>query len=460
MSDIEIKIPAKLIIDGIEQQTETKVTYVQNTGHYIYNITGLNPETTYNICVEYVTKTEPSPTPTPEPTPTLTPEPTPTLTPEPTPEPTPTLTPEPTPSPTPEPTPSPTPEPRQSFKRVLYAGYYMTYDECYDIITTASNINVTHIIFQFITIGEQAENGWSELTAGDTVGNWLNFTTTEQHDLHDYAASLNIKILLSFGGGYDFYSRGVADFSNLWLVSDSKYYLENWNNNLEDSVSALAADIIELVKGTYIDGIDFDIEWIPTYENYMDSTFPKGFTQKSSDIYNYLGILSQKMKYQNYIVSHAPQTPYFYRPSEYNKSYYAIYYFLEHFYGKYIDFYNIQYYNNGDYKTETSIFTHDDGDWSASVTELNSGYNPDGYEEVDTTITIPIEKIVVGKACDPTNSFPGNNGTNWSDLTQWINNQENLLPEWYSNAGVMVWVYTPDNHYDSNDYILDYFSSV
>ena len=64
MSDIEIKIPAKLIIDGIEQQTETKVTYVQNTGHYIYNITGLNPETTYNICVEYVTKTEPSPTPT------------------------------------------------------------------------------------------------------------------------------------------------------------------------------------------------------------------------------------------------------------------------------------------------------------------------------------------------------------------------------------------------------------
>jgi hypothetical protein len=336
----------------------------------------------------------------------------------------------------------------------------MDYQACYDLITTASNNNVTHIIFQFITIGDGYENGWSGLTTSDSLDNWLSFTTIQQQELHNHATTLNIKILLSFGGGINFAYNGSSWFYNLWLVPESKYYLEKWNNNLENSANALATDINSLVNGKYIDGIDLDIEWIPTYEEYMTASFPQGFIQQWSDIYNYLGILSNKMKDQNYIVSHAPQTPYFYKDAtEYYKGYYGIYYFLEYYYGTSIDFYNIQYYNNAKYDTEASLFTNDI-DWSVSVSELIAGYNPNGGEGVNTTITIPIQKIVVGKACDPTNSFPGNVESNWIELTGWINNQEISLPEWYSKGGVMVWVYSHDDQYNSNSYILKYFSSI
>ena len=345
----------------------------------------------------------------------------------------------------------------------MYVGYSMSYEQCYDVITTANTNNITHIIFEFIVIGDQY--GWDKLTIVDTVNGWLNFSSTDQSYLHSYAASFNIKILLSFGGGLNFISSSGTSFSNLWLLSTSKYYLGIYAS-LEDSANALVTDILFLIDSKNVDGIDFDIEWILTYEDYMKETPPVGFTLQWSDVYNYLGYLSRGIKQEGYIVSHAPQTPYFYQDATPSfKSWNGVYYFLEYFYGQYIDFYSIQYYNNGLYNTKDSIFTHDTEAWEASVTQLIAGYNPNS-EGVYETINIPVEKIVVGKPSDPSTQFPGSSSSAWIQLAGWVNDQAaatETLQEWYSRGGVMVWVYYSDPVQDDNDtnpLVLDYFSSV
>jgi chitinase len=164
------------------------------------------------------------------------------------------------------------------------------------------------------------------------------------------------------------------------------------------------------------------------------------------------------------IVSHAPQTPYFYSNSQ-TQSWAGLYYLVEYYHGDYIDFYNIQYYNNGDYTTENTIFVTDESpDWCAAVLQLaNTGFT---YTTTLTTqtIKIPVHKIVVGKATDA--NFPGNNESNWNSLTGFVNDQKistySTLREWYNTGGIMVWVYRTDTQPPPtiNSYVLTYFFNV
>ena len=71
-----------------------------------------------------------------------------------------------------------------------------------------------------------------------------------------------------------------------------------------------------------------------------------------------------------------------------------------------------------------------------------------------------MEKIVVGKPSDPGNAFPGDNPANWTSLTGFVTAQETSLPSWWSQGGIMVWVYRTDVAVPSNDDILTYFSNV
>jgi len=89
-------------------------------------------------------------------------------------------------------------------------------------------------------------------------------------------------------------------------------------------------------------------------------------------------------KSQGYIISHAPQAPYFMGTSKYPSGGYLT---VDKEVGNMIDFYNIQYYNQGTsaYDTETTLFKKSDG-WATgtSVGELVSK-------------GIPLSRIVVGK---------------------------------------------------------------
>ena len=177
-------------------------------------------------------------------------------------------------------------------------------------------------------------------------------------------------------------------------------------------------------------------------------------------------------KFGYYIsVSHAPQTPYFNGSSTYSNFGY-IYNQVEYLYGYAIDFYNIQYYNQGnyDYTTYDQLFTNDTY-YYASVKQLinassiNSLYN-----------NIPVNKIVLGKcvSSEVYYSPPAEMGyivlysATSTDLT--MNNYikttststDTDIINWYSSGGIMVWLYRVDQSstvYD-NTQLLSYYNNV
>ena len=206
-------------------------------------------------------------------------------------------------------------------------------------------------------------------------------------------------------------------------------------------------------------GMDFDLENFDSY-----GTYSTGITGSSYyDYVLYTGILSQTIKYLSTIssataqamtVSHAPQTPYFnvvnvspydtslsygFLPTtssatgilNFSGSYACLYQLIEQCFSNYIDFYNIQFYNQNDDYTGTS-FTFGtlfivDNEWNSSVLQLyqstylsdqtsvpdvptstpysaiwSTGYNWDYYSinySSAGVYPIPLNKIVIGLLC-------------------------------------------------------------
>lgn len=89
-----------------------------------------------------------------------------------------------------------------------------------------------------------------------------------------------------------------------------------------------------------------------------------------------------------YLISHAPVAPWFTSANDYASGAYVK---IHQEVGNGIDFYNVQFYNQGHgvYEDCTSLITDSGNDWpSTSVMELN------WYAKV------PLEKIVLGKPLD------------------------------------------------------------
>ena len=130
------------------------------------------------------------------------------------------------------------------------------------------------------------------------------------------------------------------------------------------------------------------------------------------------------------MITHAPQAPYFSRHYG-NAPYLAI----DKQVGHLIDFYNIQFYNQGSssYDTYNSLFVTSTG-WSSqsSVGEINAA-------------GVPLSRIVVGKPMKKTDVSKSNTGwVSASELVSFITQakqaQPSLLP-----AGVMTWQFHSDN---------------
>ena len=205
----------------------------------------------------------------------------------------------------------------------------------------------------------------------------------------------NFKLLLSFGGALSF---GGNDPSNLYTTSSSNFYYGNFSTSLYNDVQAMLniypinnilftssftpAEYNQYINSAYtfgyilytyyltnvnsiypsFDGIDFDLEG-------FGQDITNHITIEQNNIL-YYGVVSMTIKYlsnNGMIVTHAPQPPYFspyllsnvnqgvlWPPDIYNSQltftqngYSCLYNTIEYYFGSYIDWYNIQYYNQG-----------------------------------------------------------------------------------------------------------------
>lgn len=318
-----------------------------------------------------------------------------------------------------------------SWKEFCYIGYNITYNQLSDFIDLAGNSGITHILFEFITLnytGSTNPNTIYTLTYYDTVSSWYNFTSDERATLINKAASYGIIFGISFGGATTFNeNNGLLGF----LQSISIYA----------NPETLANELLTYTNTTSLTYIDLDIEHINSGVSENDLNL----------MLNYLGNLSAYLKTITTqfinpikIISHAPQTPYFY-----NGIFQEIYIKIEKSYGSYINFYLTQFYNQGDtYYDFESIFIYDSLQLT-SVLQINS-------------YGIPFEKIIVGKATDASqgNVILWDGSLSPTVMNNMVNNTLNYpeLREWILYAGIMVWIYRFDASTERNQEILNYFT--
>ena len=175
-----------------------------------------------------------------------------------------------------------------------------------------------------------------------------------------------------------------------------------------------AVDLAKFVKDNLFDGVDIDYEdnaamnagtgvpWLITFQRKLAELLP------------------------GYIITHAPQGPYFKGSHYQHKGYVGV----DQQVGNTIDFYTVQFYNQGDtkYDSYTELFTRATGYFSGtSVKEIIAQ-------------GVPSEKIVVGKAAAAQDIM--NTGlVSITELGQW---GAQAYREFGWSAGYMFWQFRSD----------------
>lgn len=213
-------------------------------------------------------------------------------------------------------------------RRVIYVGYWLNNADIPSLIEAWKAANITHILLVFIT----QENYTQEISDIYSMTQaFFGLTTKNQDDLLD-----NFVVGVSYGGA----AAMPVPYSNTFDLPDSKYRPTSQGGK---GAEGLAADLIKLCGTKLANYYDLDIEGISQIPDNSPTT-------------EFLGALCQALKAQNptCVISHAPQTPYF------DPSFGSVYVNLYTTYGKYFDWYNIQYYNNGSSNTYNEIFVNSD----------------------------------------------------------------------------------------------------
>ncbi|NER86825.1 glycosyl hydrolase family 18 protein [Moorena sp. SIO3A2] len=174
-------------------------------------------------------------------------------------------------------------------------------------------------------------------------------------------------------------------------------------------------ELAKYAKKYNFDGVDFDIE-----------NFPNGSPDLTSE---WLAIATREVKweYPEAIISHAPQAPYFSPAQSFG------YLEVNEKVGDLIDFYNIQYYNQGSstpYDTFEQLFIY--SGWNqpeTSVIEIN--YNG-----------VPLDKIVIGK---PVTKSDVNN-TGYVDPDKLGSFIGDAISNGIEPGGVMGWQWLSDKN--------------
>ncbi|EIW79374.1 glycoside hydrolase family 18 protein [Coniophora puteana RWD-64-598 SS2] len=181
----------------------------------------------------------------------------------------------------------------------------------------------------------------------------------------------------------------------------------------EDPVKT-ADSLAAWVIANNLDGVDVDYEDLAAFKA-MDGSAEKWLESFTTE-------LRAKLPATDYIITHAPVAPWF-SPSFTGGGYVAV----DKAVGNLIDWYNIQFYNQG-----TSEYTTCDG----LLTQSSAAWPKSSLFEISAQ-GVPLDKLVIGKpatATDATNGF-----IDTATLAGCL--QTAAGQKW--NAGVMVWEY-PD----------------
>lgn len=313
--------------------------------------------------------------------------------------------------------------------RVIYLGYWLTNDNVADLVDIWETNNVTHVLLTFITL----DTSGTGLLYGQNymLGAFVDLTPDNQNLL----LNASFKFGVSMGGAYQ---------SDFFTTSNPYYYPPENVNNPEKFVTDLLSLPILTSNGVVetpvskMSYIDFDIEHIPTDVNV-------------SDYILFWGQVAQMLKAQNesLIISHAPQTPYF------TEQYQLVYTMLANdpTYGSFIDFYNIQYYNNGPSDTYEQIFLISDDQVAPNT----------AVQQLIENQQIESSKIVIGKAVDMNQSSGGgyvelynSNPSVTNTMTDFVQTALSSLLSW---GGIMVWYYDTSNT-GNTGYLNSYVQST
>lgn len=338
---------------------------------------------------------------------------------------------------------------KHQWKQVMYFGYSMTYNQMLQMIEDAKNNGVTHIIIPFIELNIKNDGTQDSLTIDPNlpIYNWINFTDEQKDNVNSILNSYDIKLLCSFGGAFSFNSTSDSKVGTQYVLNSPNY----------QDPFVLAEAIVDLLYDNKIYNVDFDIEHFPDCNNY-NSNFSY-LIYYFGQLHKYTKKIFANKYVINALITGAPQTPYFSPKSNYNSyAWCNLYIGIEKYFGAYIDFYNIQFYNQlyYSYSDYESIFEQDYL-FGTSVVELSEN--------------IPLHKIVVGKLILQEVYYepPGFMGyvplyqenlkdtmANYVEKTKFSKNE--ILRKWFKSSGIMVWLYKFEDSVDNNQSLLKYYN--
>jgi len=299
-------------------------------------------------------------------------------------------------------------------KKVIYIdtrGYYAGAPQTAIIQAIDTGFNVVNLAF--LVSGNPA----------DIVVEWERLTPDLQNQTMEYVHSKGGVVLVSAGGS-----------------TDMPYQTMNGTQ-----YGTLAG---QYVVKNQLDGVDFDLEHFVqglTYGNLNSTQIRQWLIDASQTAKSIMG--------NDKIVTHAPQGPYFgtigggVNPWTLTSGGYSA---LEKYGGQYIDWYNIQFYNQGVtcYVDYVGLFTN-----SSSCPPFPGT----SVKEIEAT-GVPLSKIIVGKYVHPNDA-----GNGWIDpatMGQYFQQANSQLGwnsgvmgwEWYDNVTGAAWI---DAIYPSHTSLID-----
>jgi len=278
-------------------------------------------------------------------------------------------------------------------------------------VQMSSSTKYNTLILAFIYLGP---NYTAKL--GGAIQGWQTPTTVSTIGLADFLMVPNNQVFLSVGG---------ADWgSNSWqsLIGNEDTFVQNLINLASNITSPDSSGKIHKIN---IAGIDFDYE-----DN--NGIYPPG---KQYNGVQLLINLSKAVKARGLLVSHAPQAPYLCTPSEDSNPNYGEcspgiggYLDVMQQGGSYIDFLNIQYYNNPSFNNIAQLFDNYNG--------LKNGFSYKG-----SFLQIPERKLLVGKPNQPNDA-----GSGYIPVNQLVSQVFCPLYQQSSSfGGAMTWEYHDDS---------------
>eukprot|EP01097_Dermamoeba_algensis_P006520 TRINITY_DN4084_c0_g1_i1.p1 TRINITY_DN4084_c0_g1~~TRINITY_DN4084_c0_g1_i1.p1 ORF type:complete len:338 (-),score=82.88 TRINITY_DN4084_c0_g1_i1:336-1349(-) len=241
---------------------------------------------------------------------------------------------------------------QQQGRVIIYQDYRINWAHPELDIKTAVDNGFTHILLSF----------WMSYGPADAAQAWVSVDPAVRNATLKYVHSKGAKLMVSIGGG----TENVGGF------------ITN-NSPTGASYGTKAAD---WAKAYGLDGVDFDLELPPG----DSSLFRNG---KAIDWIANATLSARLVLGSSAIISHAPQAPYLSPWAGDQRGYIEIYNRV----GDSIDFFNIQFYNQGastPYDTFQTLF-------------LNSGSSlpQSSLMEIAKAGNIPLSKLVVGKYICP-----------------------------------------------------------